>query len=113
MTPGANIQEAADRLRRVRQSGVPCAPIRDLLGEGDVEAAYAVQEINTRRWLGGEERVLSGRKIGLTSRAAQQIIEERRIDYNARRPHTSLGGLTPNEFAARSRSDPNENRAQL
>jgi len=33
--------------------------------------------------------------------AARQIIEEWRIDYTARRPHTSLGGLTPNEFATR------------
>ncbi len=44
---------------------------------------------------------------------ARQIIEEWRIDYNARRPHTSLGGLTPNEFATRSRRDHNENRVQL
>lgn len=33
------------------------------------------------------------------------IIEEWRIDYNERRPHTSLRGLTPNELATRSRSD--------
>jgi putative transposase len=33
---------------------------------------------------------------------ARQIIEAWRSDYNADRPHTSLGGLTPNEFAARS-----------
>jgi putative transposase len=45
--------------------------------------------------------------------AARAIIEEWRIDYNARRPHTSLGGLTPNEFAARSRGDHNQNRVQL
>jgi putative transposase len=45
--------------------------------------------------------------------AARAIIEEWRIDYNARRPHTSLGGLTPNEFAARSYQDHNQNRVQL
>ncbi|WGF90759.1 IS3 family transposase [Marinivivus vitaminiproducens] len=45
--------------------------------------------------------------------AARRIIEEWRIDYNARRPHTSLGGLTPNEFATRSGQDHNENRVQL
>jgi Integrase core domain len=32
---------------------------------------------------------------------ARQIIEEWRIDYNTNRPHTSLNGLTPTEFAAR------------
>ena len=45
--------------------------------------------------------------------AAQQIIEDWRIDYNHTRPHTSLGGLTPSEFATRSRKDHNENRVQL
>ena len=30
---------------------------------------------------------------------AQHIIEAWRLDYNARRPHSSLGHLTPNEFA--------------
>jgi putative transposase len=42
-----------------------------------------------------------------------RLIAEWKIDYNARRPHTSLGGLTPNEFATRSRQDHNENRVQL
>lgn len=45
--------------------------------------------------------------------AARQLIEEWRIDYNHARPHTSLGGLTPNQFAARSQKDHNENRVQL
>ena len=38
---------------------------------------------------------------------ARRIIEVWRRDYNACRPHTSLGGLTPNEFAARSQQDHN------
>jgi putative transposase len=44
---------------------------------------------------------------------AQRIIETWRIDYNTRRPHTSLSGLTPNEFATRSRKDHNQNRVWL
>jgi putative transposase len=32
---------------------------------------------------------------------ARRIIEEWRIDYNIVRPHSSLDGLTPTEFAAR------------
>jgi len=32
---------------------------------------------------------------------ACQIIEAWRINYNTNRPHTSLGGLTPAEFAIR------------
>ncbi len=30
---------------------------------------------------------------------ARRIIEQWRVDYNAARPHTPLGNLTPNEFA--------------
>ena len=45
--------------------------------------------------------------------AARRIIQEWRIDYNEHRPHTSLRGLTPTEFATRSRSDHKENRVQL
>ena len=41
--------------------------------------------------------------------AARRIIEAWQADYNAYRPHTSLRGLTPNEFAARSRTDHNQN----
>ena len=40
---------------------------------------------------------------------ARRIIQAWRLDYNADRPHTSLGGLTPNEFAARSQRDHNQN----
>lgn len=46
-------------------------------------------------------------------RHAREIIEEWRIDYNLHRPHTSLDGLTPNEFATRSRMDHNVNSASL
>jgi len=46
-------------------------------------------------------------------RHAREIIEEWRIDYNLNRPHTSLDGFTPNEFAIRSMKDHNVNRASL
>ena len=44
---------------------------------------------------------------------ARESIEHWRIDYNLNRPHTSLEGLTPHEFANRSRRDHNVNRANL
>jgi len=41
---------------------------------------------------------------------ARQLIEDWRIDYNTNRPHTSLNGLTPTEFAARPQQGQNWNR---
>ena len=40
---------------------------------------------------------------------ARGIIGRWRNDYNTERPHTSLDGLTPNEFATRSKQDHNRN----
>ena len=44
---------------------------------------------------------------------AQRLIAEWQTDYNEERPHTSLGGLTPNEFAIRSNMDQNTNSLWL
>lgn len=41
---------------------------------------------------------------------ARRIIEAWRVDYNTARPHSSLGGLTPTEFAARPNQGHNQNR---
>jgi putative transposase len=40
---------------------------------------------------------------------AREVLREWKDDYNGSRPHTSLAGLTPNEFAGRSTSDHNQN----
>lgn len=44
---------------------------------------------------------------------ARKVIEDWRTDYNTERPHTSLNGLTPNEFATRSKQDHNQNRTDF
>ena len=36
---------------------------------------------------------------------AREKIEAWRVDYNARRPHSSLGHLTPNEFVAQRQAE--------
>ncbi|MET8977093.1 fumarylacetoacetate hydrolase family protein [Streptomyces sp. NPDC004539] len=64
------VQEAAERLAGASASGSPVAPVRDLLGTTDLDAAYAVQQELTRRRLAGGA-VVTGRKIGLTSPAVQ------------------------------------------
>lgn len=39
-------REAADLLYEAAQTGMAVAPVRNLIGEKDLEAAYAVQEVN-------------------------------------------------------------------
>ena len=41
--------------------------------------------------------------------AARTIVEAWRVDDTTCRPHTSLGGRTPNAFATRSQQDQNQN----
>jgi 2-keto-4-pentenoate hydratase len=60
------IQQAADQLQEAIDTGRPCAPVRDLIGEHDIDAAYAVQEILTSTRLAAGAATV-GRKIGLTS----------------------------------------------
>lgn len=62
--------EAAARITTAYLQGVPCAPVRDLIGSTDVDAAYATQLlVNRARTRAGAGVV--GRKIGLTSEAVQ------------------------------------------
>ncbi len=70
MSERAGIQEAADRLWAAQSNRRPCAPVRDLLEAGGLDAAYAVQAVNTGRRLAAGGRLV-GRKIGLTSAAVQ------------------------------------------
>jgi 2-keto-4-pentenoate hydratase len=75
MTTGKNgaseaVSVAARRILDAYASRIACDPVRELIGDRDVEAAYAVQEINTRHWLASGRRMV-GRKIGLTSKAVQ------------------------------------------
>lgn len=74
------IQQAAEQLRGAAASGKPVAPIRDLISAGGVDAAYAVQEINTRHALDSGRRLV-GRKIGLTSLAVQRQLGVDQPDY--------------------------------
>jgi 2-keto-4-pentenoate hydratase len=65
------IGQAADRLVDASTRRVPVAPVRDIIGADDIEAAYAVQQELTRRRLAAGAQVV-GRKIGLTSPPVQR-----------------------------------------
>lgn len=71
--------ELADRLDRAYRSA-PVSPLRDGLAPTDGVGAYAVQAINTRRWVAAGRRVV-GRKIGLTAKAVQTQLGVDQPDY--------------------------------
>jgi 2-keto-4-pentenoate hydratase len=74
------VTQAAHRLRNASASRTPCAPVRDLIGRADIDAAYAVQlQLNQAREAAGARIV--GRKIGLTSPAVQQQLGVDRPDF--------------------------------
>jgi 2-keto-4-pentenoate hydratase len=74
------LEEAAQRLLHAETSRTPCAPVRDLIGPDDLQAAYDVQRrvIAARRARGA---VVVGRKIGLTSDAVQQQLGVDKPDF--------------------------------
>lgn len=76
----AAVERAAERLARAANEGVACAPVREILPDGDLDAAYAVQKINTDRFLSSGRRLV-GRKIGLTSVAVQKQLGVDQPDY--------------------------------
>lgn len=80
MSKEENIKKAADLLYAASTSGQACDPIRTMIDEGDLDAAYKIQEINTKRGLDAGRRLV-GRKIGLTSKAVQNQLGVGQPDY--------------------------------
>lgn len=75
-----DIAAAVDRLRAAVAGSAPAAPVRDLLGRTDVQAAYAVQQALTAARLAAGAHVV-GRKIGLTSEAVQKQLGVDQPDF--------------------------------
>lgn len=69
--PQAVLREAADRLLTAEAAPQQCAPVREILGDNNIAAAYAVQNLITADSL-SRGRVIVGHKIGLTSPAVQK-----------------------------------------
>jgi 2-keto-4-pentenoate hydratase len=75
-----SISLAAAKLWDANRTGIPCKPIRTLIGESDIETAYAVQELITNRRIEQGGRLI-GRKIGLTAPAVQAQLGVSKPDY--------------------------------
>jgi 2-oxopent-4-enoate hydratase len=74
-----SIEEAAARLLGA-QGGPPTEPVRDLIGETDIDLAYRVQEkvIGARVAAGA---TVIGRKIGITSQAVMDQVGVQQPDF--------------------------------
>ena len=75
------VAAAAEQLRTAADTGVPCAPVRDVLGTStDVDVAYAVQQRSVESALASGRRV-SGHKVGLTAAVVQEQLGVDQPDY--------------------------------
>jgi 2-keto-4-pentenoate hydratase len=74
------VTAAVERLARAQSTRVPCAPVRDLIGTDDLDAAYAVQQGLVQGRLSGGVTVV-GRKIGATSKAVQDQLGVDQPDF--------------------------------
>jgi 2-keto-4-pentenoate hydratase len=75
-----NLVVAAERLRAAGDDGVPCAPVRDLLGDSDVARAYRVQDRLVQARI-AQGATVSGRKVGLTAPAVQRQLGVDQPDF--------------------------------
>ncbi|MBA2933562.1 fumarylacetoacetate hydrolase family protein [Sphingomonas sp. CGMCC 1.13654] len=73
------MQAHADRLAAAYRAGA-VAPIRDQAGAATIDDAYAIQSVNTDRWL-AEGRIIVGAKTGLTSKAVQKQLGVDQPDF--------------------------------
>ena len=64
------ITAAVDRLRTAAEKGQPCAPVRELLGTADIDAAYRVQRGLTEHRLAAGAVVRPQDRPHLAGRAA-------------------------------------------
>ncbi|GLK28606.1 putative hydratase/decarboxylase [Agromyces luteolus] len=74
------VHAAESLLHAAACARIPCAPVRDLIGDDDQEAAYAVQSLGIARRVAEGARIV-GRKIGLTSPAVQAQFGVATPDY--------------------------------
>lgn len=72
--------QVAEVIYNARRNGAPIPPVSQSYGVTDAAIAYGIQDINTKRWLGEDRRVV-GRKIGLTSKAVQAQLGVSEPDY--------------------------------
>jgi 2-keto-4-pentenoate hydratase len=80
MSSDTTIRLAAERIRDAYRTGNPIPPISEMLPGGDIDAAYAIQNLNTQEWI-TQGRRLVGCKIGLTAQSVQRQLGVAQPDF--------------------------------
>jgi 2-keto-4-pentenoate hydratase len=88
----ATTNTVARRLENAARTGIPCAPVRDLIGESDITLAYAVQRRGLEDRQAAGARVV-GQKIGLTSAAVQIQLGVDQPDFGVLLDDMDVSGL--------------------
>ena len=102
----SNIQEAANRLIHSLESGIPCTPVRELIGDSDITAAYEIQRMVNQHRI-GKGAVVVGSKIGLTSFAVQKQLGVDQPDFGLIFADTEVenGGSLPIEAVIQPKAE--------
>jgi putative transposase len=125
---GIRVARELDRIAELR--GYPCLIVSDNGTELTSNAILAWQEEHRVGWRyiapgkpmqNGFVESFNGRfrdeclneHLFRSLAQARRIVEHWRLDYNAKRPHTGLHGLTPIEFATRPAKGHNQNGLYL
>lgn len=74
------IQKLAKQLRDAYENRTACTPLRNVIGVEDLETAYAIQTVNNDLLIEKGARV-TGRKVGLTSKAVQEQLGVDQPDF--------------------------------
>lgn len=94
-----DIATAAEVLWNADEHKTVCPPVREIIGDSDIDTAYEVQKVNVKKRLASGETIV-GKKIGLTSFAVQKQLGVDQPDYGMLFSSTEINNNGTVDFSA-------------